>query len=135
MARTDAGAVKVADFLRVGGDLLWGGDRSVLARYRTELDLKCPDLDLGSFDVRGLAAVEDGTVVAVRRSYVESGFYTFTFYADSGRFKVWQTRDLVEWSEAGEITIETPNYPGQVFTNKVVWGQDTMFYQVVAAEE
>ena len=59
-----------------------------------------------------------------------NGDFAFELFADAGTFKVERSSDLQTWTEAGTITVTTPNFPGTPFTDTNAHGLSKAFYRV-----
>jgi hypothetical protein len=56
--------------------------------------------------------------------------FQFECFADAGDFSVWRSTDLHEWVEVGNVSIQTPNYPGVVFREDMAADRSTASYQL-----
>ena len=68
--------------------------------------------------------------VAKSAQRLADGEFLFEIFADAGTFKVMRSTDLQTWTEAGIITVTTPNFPGTPFTDTNAHGLSTAFYRV-----
>ena len=59
-----------------------------------------------------------------------SGDFYFELFADTGTFSVFRSTDLKNWTSIGSITITTPGYPGDAFTDMTAHALDRAFYEV-----
>src|SRR5439155_17022261 len=59
-----------------------------------------------------------------------SGDFNFELFADTGTFSLFRSTDLKNWTSIGSITITTPGYPGNVFTDMTAHALNRAFYEV-----